>query len=200
MNLKNYGLNNGESMKVAIYCRVSKQDQHPENQMLALKQFAKDRNYDVYHIYVDSISGSKDSRPALNELMMGARSKKFNAVVVWKLDRLGRSLQHLIQIIQEWDHLGIQFICKTQDIDTTKPSGKLIFHIFGAIAEFEREIIRERILLGLERRKKQGKRLGRPKGSKDKKRRRTSGYINRWTGKKTTPHKMGNRSRENYAK
>ena len=187
-------------MKVAIYVRVSKEDQHPENQILELEDFAKDRNYDVYHIYVDRISGSKDSRPALNELMLDARNKNFTAVVVWKLDRLGRSLQHLIQIIQEWNHLGIQFICKTQDIDTTKPSGKLIFHIFGAIAEFEREIIKERILLGLERRKKEGKPLGRPKGSKDKKRRRKSGYIQRWAGKKTTPHKIENFPKENYAK
>ncbi len=176
-------------MNVAIYVRVSKEDQHPENQILELEEFAKDRDFDVYSTYIDKISGSKDSRPALNELLMDARRKKFNAVIVWKLDRLGRSLQHLIQIIQEFENLGIQFICKTQDIDTTKPSGKLIFHIFGAIAEFEREIIRERILLGLERRKKQGKPLGRPKGSKDKKRRRKSGYYQRWSSKKTTPIK-----------
>ena len=187
-------------MKVAIYVRVSKEDQHPENQILELEEFAKDRGFDVYFTYVDKISGSKDSRPALNELMMDARNKKFNAVVVWKLDRLGRSLQHLIQVIQEWDKLGIDFICKTQPIDSTTPSGKLIFHIFGAIAEFEREIIRERILLGLERRKKQGKKLGRPKGSKDKKARRKSGYYQRWASKKTTPMKKGVLPRETHGK
>ncbi len=187
-------------MNVAIYVRVSKEDQHPENQILELEEFAKDRDFNVYSTYIDKISGSKDSRPALNELMIDARSKKFNAVIVWKLDRLGRSLQHLIQIIQEFENLGIQFICKTQDIDTTKPSGKLIFHIFGAIAEFEREIIRERILLGLERRKKEGKLLGRPRGSKDKKKRRKSGYYQRWSGKKTTPVKKEVLIGRNYGK
>lgn len=178
-------------MKVAIYVRVSKDDQHPENQIYELEEFAKDRNFDVYYTYVDKISGSKDSRPALNELMMDARERKFNAVLVWKLDRLGRSLQHLIQIIQEWNNLGIQFICKTQDIDTTKPSGELIFHIFGAIAQFERKLIIERINLGLERARKQGKKLGRPKGSKDKKRRKKGGYYLRYqNSKKSSPLKI----------
>lgn len=187
-------------MKVAIYVRVSKEDQHPENQIYELEDFAENRGFDVYYTYVDRISGSKDNRPGLNELMIDARQKKFDAVLVWKLDRLGRSLQHLIQIIQEFKNLDIQFICKTQDIDTTKPSGKLIFHIFGAIAEFEREIIRERILLGLERLKKEGKKLGRPKGSKDKKRRRRSGYIQRWASKKTTPIKNDRSLGRDYAK
>lgn len=175
-------------MKVAVYVRVSKEDQHPENQILELKKYAEDRSYKIYYTYVDQISGIKDSRPAFNELMINARQKQFDAVLVWKLDRLGRSLQHLIFIIQEFESLGIQFICKTQDIDTTKPSGKLIFHIFGAIAEFEREIIRERIILGLQRARKQGKKLGRPKGKKDTKRRRRSGYYQRWS-KKSSPSK-----------
>ncbi len=178
-------------MKVAIYVRVSKEDQHPENQIYELEEFAKDRNFDVYYTYVDKISGAKDSRPALNELMMDVRGRKFDAVLVWKLDRLGRSLQHLIQIIQEWNNLGIQFICKTQNIDTTTDEGKLIFHIFGAIAEFERGIIRQRINMGLERARKQGKKLGRPKGSKDKKRRKKGGYYLRYqNSKKSSPLKI----------
>ena len=187
-------------MKVAIYVRVSKEDQHPENQIIELEEFAEIKKFDVYFTYVDRISGSKDSRPALNELMIDARRKKFNAVLVWKLDRLGRSLQHLIQTIKEWENQGIDFISMTQGFDTTTKEGKLFFHIFGAIAEFEREIIRERILLGLERRRKEGKPLGRPKGSKDKKRRRRSGYIQRWAGKKTTPSKIGLLSGRTYAK
>ncbi|EMR75595.1 site-specific recombinase, DNA invertase Pin [Thermoplasmatales archaeon SCGC AB-540-F20] len=179
-------------MKVAIYVRVSKEDQHPENQILELTEYAESRKdiKGIYHTYVDKISGVKDSRPALNELMMDARERKFDAVLVWKLDRLGRSLQHLIQIIQEWNNLGIQFICKTQDIDTTKPSGELIFHIFGAIAQFERKLIIERINLGLERARKQGKHLGRPKGSKDKKRRKKGGYYLRYqNSKQSSPSK-----------
>lgn len=176
-----------QSEIVAIYARVSKEDQHPENQVIELSDYAQSRGFRVYKTYIDRISGSKDSRPALNELMIDAREKRFNAVLVWKLDRLGRSLQHLIQVIQEWENLGIQFICKTQDIDTTKPYGRLIFHIFGAIAEFERELIRERIYLGLERAKKQGKQLGRHLGSKDKKRRKRSGYIQRWSKQSPPP-------------
>lgn len=177
-------------MKVAIYVRVSKEDQHPENQIYELEEFAKDRNFDVYYTYVDKISGSKDSRPALNELMIDSREKRFDAVLVWKLDRLGRSLQHLIQIIQEWNNLGIDFICKTQPIDTTTNEGKLIFHIFGAIAEFERGIIRERINSGLDRARRQGKKLGRPKGSKDKKRRKKGGYYLRYqNSKQSSPSK-----------
>ena len=177
-------------MKVAIYVRVSKEDQHPENQIYELEEFAKDRNFDVYYTYVDKISGAKDSRPALNELMIDSREKRFDAVLVWKLDRLGRSLQHLIQIIQEWNNLGIDFICKTQPIDTTTNEGKLIFHIFGAIAEFERGIIRERINSGLDRARRQGKKLGRPKGSKDKKRRKKGGYYLRYqNSKQSSPSK-----------
>lgn len=173
-------------LRVAIYCRTSKLDQHPENQLLELREYAKQQGWRIYKEYIDQIPGSKESRPALDRLMQDARQKKFDLILIWKLDRLGRSLQHLIQIVQEWRNKGINFICKTQNIDTTTPSGNLIFHIFGAIAEFERELIRERILLGLVRRKKQGKKLGRPKGSKDKKRRRRAGYINRYL-KKTTP-------------
>jgi len=171
-------------MKVAIYVRTSKLDQHPENQLIELREYAKQQGWVVYKEYTDQISGAKESRPALNDLMRDARDKCFDAVLIWKLDRLGRSLQHLIQIIQEWQNKGVNFICKTQNIDTTTPSGRLVFHIFGAIAEFERQLIRERILLGLARRKKEGKVMGRPMGSKDKKRRRTSGYINRWVNSK----------------
>lgn len=175
-------------MKIAIYVRVSKEEQHPENQVMDLVGYADNRSFDVKKVYIDRISGSKDSRPALNQLMTDARLGKFDAVLVWKLDRLGRSLQYLIQIIHEWNNLGIDFICKTQPIDTTTNEGKLIFHIFGAIAEFERGIIRERINIGLNRARKQGKKLGRPKGRKDTRQRRKSGYYQRWS-KKSPPSK-----------
>lgn len=171
-------------MKVAIYARTSKLDQHPENQLIDLREYSKQQGWEITKEYIDQISGAKESRPALNELMVDSRANLFDTVLIWKLDRLGRSLQHLIQIIQEWQNKDINFICKTQSIDTTTPSGKLIFHIFGAISEFERELIRERILLGLARRKKEGKLMGRPKGSSDKKRRRRSGYIARWNKSK----------------
>ena len=188
-------------MKVAVYVRVSKEDQHPENQIIELNEYAEKRDFEIFHTYVDKISGATDSRPALNELMQDARKKYFDGVVVWKLDRLGRSLQHLIQIIGEWRNLNIDFICMTEPIDTTSPSGELIFHIFGAIAQFERQLITERINLGLDRARKQGKRLGRPPGKKDNpgKPRRKSGYYQRWS-KKSSPYKNGVLSKENNEK
>jgi len=186
-------------MKIAIYCRTSTQDQHPENQIMALTKYAEDRGFVIYHIYVDEVSGAKDSRPALNELMIDARAKRFDAVLVWKLDRLGRSLQHLLQVVSEWKNLGIQFICMTEPIDTTSPSGELIFNIFGAIAQFERELIIERINLGLDRARKQGKALGRPKGKKDGKVRTKSGYYQRWS-KKSSPTNYAVFTKEKHGK
>ena len=178
-------------MKVAIYSRESTSEQHPENQVISLTKYAQDRGFEIYDTYIDRASGSKDSRPSLNELMIDARQRRFDAVLVWKLDRLGRSLQHLIQVISEWKNLGIQLICMTEPIDTTSASGELFFNIFGAIAQFERELIRERINLGLNRARKQGKHLGRPKGKKDRKVRRKSGYYLRWASKKPSHENEG---------
>lgn len=185
-------------VKCAIYARVSTLDQNPENQIISLKKYALDRGYSIFNDYIDRIGGCSDSRPALNVLMHDLRKGDFNAVFIWKLDRLGRSLPHLLQIVGEMERHGVDLITQTQgSIDTTTSTGKLIFQIFGAIAEFERELIRERVLLGLERAKSQGKRLGRPPGKKDGKRRRRSGYNNRWANerqkksKKTPPLKSG---------
>lgn len=204
---------NNDSYKVALYVRVSKADQHPENQEIELKQYAMAHNFEIYDIYIDRISGAKDSRPALNDLMTDARKKMFKAVIIWKVDRLGRSVAHMTQVIQEWQNLGIDLIITTLGIDTRTPTGKLILGIFSQIAEFERELIRERINLGISRCKqelkdkgyyvkKDGKKitkLGRPKGSKDKnpKGRRKSGYYRRWEneGKKTTLGKIEKRLR-----
>lgn len=161
-------------MKVAIYCRVSTEEQDPKNQEKDLREFCKNRDHTIIKVYTDVISGSKDSRPALNRLMQEAYNKEFEAVLIWKLDRLGRSLKHLIDIVNKFQNWKIDLICKTQDIDTSTPNGKLLFHIFGAVAEFERELISERTKLGLKNAKNVGKR------GKDKKPRRKSGYINRW--------------------
>jgi DNA invertase Pin-like site-specific DNA recombinase len=173
-------------MKAAIYARVSKQEQNPENQILNLKQYTNERNYEIYKIYVDKISGTKDTRPALQTMMQDAKEQKFKAVIIWKLDRLGRSLQHLIQIVEALKRYNIDLICKTQNIDTTTSTGKFTFYLFGAIAELEKEMITERINLGLQRARIKGKKLGRPKGKKDSKKRRKSGYYQRWS-KKTPP-------------
>jgi Site-specific recombinases, DNA invertase Pin homologs len=137
-------------MKVAIYARTSTEEQHPENQVNELKEYAQRCGHEVSGVYVDYISGAKESRPQLDLLMQDARQKKCEAVLIWKLDRLGRSLPHLIHILEEWHNRGIGLICMTQNIDTTTPAGKLVFHIFGAIAEFERELVKERIKLSIQ--------------------------------------------------
>jgi len=170
-------------MKVAIYVRVSRIDLHPENQVLELKKYCEEKGYEIYKIYEDRISGIKENRPALNEMMEDAKQKKFDAVLIWKLDRLGRSLQHLVKVVGELDKYGVDLICKTQNIDTTTSGGKLLFHIFCAIAEFERDLISERTRAGLERARAEGKQIGRRKGQKDSKKRRTEGYILRYQKK-----------------
>lgn len=168
-------------MKVAIYVRVSTDDQHPEKQVAELEEFCRARHYEVHQIYTDRISGSKDSRPALNDLMQDAYNHNFDAVLIWKLDRLGRSLPHLISIMEKFKLWRVDLICKTQDIDTSTPNGKLLFHIFGAVAEFERELISERTKMGLKRAKNVGKR------GKDKRPRKKSGYLLRWANKGVPP-------------
>lgn len=161
-------------MKVAIYCRVSTQEQNPEHQEKELRIFCNNRNYEIVEVYSDVISGSKDSRPELNKLMQDAYNRRFEAVIIWKLDRLGRSLQHLIDIINKFKLWNIALICQTQDLDTTTPNGKLLFHIFGAVAEFEKTLISERTKAGLKNAKNVGKR------GKDKKTRKKGGYILRY--------------------
>lgn len=169
-------------MKCAIYCRVSTDEQNPKHQEKALIEYAKNQKYNIHKVYTDITSGSKQSRPALNDLMFDARSKKFDVVLVWKLDRLGRSLQHLLAIIHEWELKNINFTCITQSIDTTTSSGKLTFHILGAVAEFERTLISERTKEGMKKALKEG-RVGRPTGSKDSHPRKKGGYYLRYANK-----------------
>ena len=158
--------------RTAIYCRVSREGQVIDEQLEECKRFCENKGFYVVREYSDIISGIKDSRPNLDLLMKDAFNGEFDVVVVWKLDRLGRSLQHLVSIVNQWKMYNIDFICVTQQFDTTTPNGKLLFHIFSAIAEFERELISERTKLGLRRAKNVGKR------GKDKKPRRTIGYYN----------------------
>ncbi len=166
-------------MKIAIYIRVSTQEQHPENQRIALEEYAKRSSYE-YEIFEEKESTRK-TRPIKQELLGRLRMKEFDGVLVWKLDRWARSISELILEAQElFIGKNISFVSLKDNIDLSTSSGRLVFHIFSALAEFEREIIRERTLLGLERAKKEGKRLGRPSGSKDKKARRKSGYLLRY--------------------
>lgn len=165
-------------MKVVIYARVSTEEQSIDKQVVECMEFCKFRKYDVVSVYKDVISGSKDSRPQLDLLMKASFKKEFDAVVVWKLDRLGRSLQHLLSIVGQWKKSGIGFISVTQQFDTTSSGGNLIFSIFGSMAQFERDLISERTKMGLKHAKNVGKR------GKDKKARRKGGYLLYWARKK----------------
>jgi len=149
--------------RVAIYARVSTKDQNPESQLLDLRKYVKLRNWTIYQEYVDwGVSGAKESRPALDKLMKDARKRKFDILLVWKFDRFARSTKHLVTALEELEGLGIDFCSYEDSIDTSTNHGKLVFTIMGAIAEFERSLIRERVLSGLRRAKENGIRLGRP--------------------------------------
>ena len=161
----------------AIYARVSTEGQHISNQVESLKTFCSQQNLKVYKVYSDKISGTKSSRPELMEMLKDARDRRFDVVVVWKLDRLGRSLQHLIKVVGYFQRWKVDFICTTQAIDTSSSGGRLVFHIMAALAEFEREIISERTKLGLKNAKNVGKR------GKDQGPRKKGGYYLRYQKK-----------------
>jgi DNA invertase Pin-like site-specific DNA recombinase len=153
-------------MRAAIYARVSTLDQEPENQLQELRRYAEARGWTAMEFIDRGISGAKERRPALDDLLLAAKRRRFDVVVCWRLDRLGRNLKHLITLLDEFQALGIAFVSLGEGIDATTPAGKLQMHILGAIAEFERARIAERVRAGLQRAKAQGKRLGRPrKGS-----------------------------------
>jgi putative DNA-invertase from lambdoid prophage Rac len=171
-------------MLVAIYTRVSTADQTNENQLIELRRFCKNNNYEVFAEYSDIISGTKSSRPALDKMLQAMREKQFEAVIVYKFDRLGRSTIHLLQLLEELKNKGVRLIATSQNIDTSTSMGKLFFTILSGIAEIEREMMMERSKLGRERARSQGKALGRPVGAKDKGRRITSGYNLYWQKQK----------------
>jgi DNA invertase Pin-like site-specific DNA recombinase len=150
----------------ALYMRVSTKGhgQTTDTQAVALREYAQRRGFDVVEEYRDEgISGSKDSRPALDRLMKDARARKFDVVIVARFDRFARSVSHLLRALDEFNHLGIDFISLSESIDTSTPVGKMIFTVLGAVAELERNLIRERVQMGISRARKQGKALGRPR-------------------------------------
>lgn len=152
-----------DRQKVAIYCRVSTDRQNLETQLLPLRSFANSRNFAIYGEYGDvGVSGVKTRRPGLDALIKAARAKEIDIVLVARFDRFARSVSHLVQSLEEFNALGIDFISLNESIDTSLPAGKLIFTVLAAVAELERSIIIERIAAGLKRARKQGKRLGRP--------------------------------------
>ena len=151
--------------RIAIYARVSTDKQSTENQLLELRTLCTKLGYTIVQEYTDNgISGAKsrDERPALNLLLKDATRRKFDRVMCWSIDRLGRSLQHLVEILNELQALKIDLFFQQQGMDTSTPSGRMIFSVFGAIGEFERNLIRERVLAGQQRAKANGVKLGRP--------------------------------------
>jgi DNA invertase Pin-like site-specific DNA recombinase len=152
-------------MRAAIYARVSTPDQEPENQLAELRQYASARGWSATE-YVDrGVSGAKDRRPALDVLLRDAKHRRFDVLVCWRLDRLGRNLRHLILLLDELTAVGVGFVTLGEGIDTTSPTGRLVLHVLGAISEFERTRIAERVRAGLQRARAQGRRLGRPRES-----------------------------------
>ncbi len=144
--------------RVAVYARVSTSDQSTESQLLDLRRYVRERGWDIFREYVDEgISGTKDSRPALNELMNDARKRRFDAVLVWRFDRFARSTRHLINALEEFKNLGIDFVSYQENIDTSSPLGSAIFTIISAVAQLEKDIIAERVKAGLRKAVENGK-------------------------------------------
>lgn len=177
-------------MKAGVYYRVSTRDKQDVGmQIKSIKDYCEREQIQIVKEYQDiGESGSKESRPEFDKLLEDMRNKEFDCIVVFKLDRIGRSLSHLVKLFEEFKKKNINFISVTQAINTTTPEGRMFLHMLMVLAEYERELTISRINAGLERAKAEGKRLGRKKGSKDKVRRRKSGYYNRWL-KQSTPQK-----------
>lgn len=151
--------------RVALYARVSTlNNQDPEMQLAELREYAGRRGWQIVEEFTDQgVSGCKESRPALNRLMSDACRRRFDAVLVWKIDRFGRSLKHLVNALAELAALGVAFVSLRDNLDLSTPSGRLMFQIIGAMAEFERALIQERVRAGLRNARAKGKRLGRPR-------------------------------------
>ncbi len=151
-------------MRVGLYIRVSTSDQNPEGQLDALRDYALARGLEVVAEYADlGVSGARRSRPALDNLVKAAKRREIDAVVITKLDRLGRSLTHLLALLGDLEALGVELISLDDGIDTSTPAGRLFMQMHGAFAEYERALIRERVSAGIKTARRRGKHLGRPK-------------------------------------
>jgi len=151
-------------MRVAIYSRVSTREQDPALQLLDLREYAERRGWSISEEYVDlGESGAQASRPALDRLMADARHRRFDVVLVWRFDRFARSTRHLLLALEEFRGLRIEFASYMEQIDTASPLGQAMFTIIGALAQFERALLIERVRAGLRKARAEGKRLGRPR-------------------------------------
>jgi len=168
--------NKQKESSVAIYARVSTvgKGQDVDMQLRDLRAYATSRGLSIFKEYIDDgVSGRKDKRPALDILMNDARKRRFDAVLVWRFDRFARSTKHLVTALEDFRHLGIDFISFQENIDTSSPMGKAMFTIVSAIAELEADIIRERVVAGITNARAKGKRLGRPSPDVDQEELRT---------------------------
>jgi DNA invertase Pin-like site-specific DNA recombinase len=152
-------------MKAAIYARVSTTNhgQDVTMQTRELREYCERRGWTVAGEYVDTMSGAKDRRPALDRLMAEAHRRKFDVVAVWKFDRFARSVSHLLRALDTFRVLGIEFVSLSESLDTATPAGRMVFTVLGAVAELERSLIAERVRAGLRNARAKGKKLGRPR-------------------------------------
>ncbi len=156
-------------MNVAVYARVSTMNgQDPEMQLRELREYCQRRGWTVTAEYVDAgISGAKEKRPELDRLLADAHRRRFDAVVVWRFDRFARSVSHLLRALETFRSLGIEFVSLSEQVDTSTPTGKLVFTVLGAVAELERSLITERVRAGIRNARAKGKRWGRPRSTVD---------------------------------
>jgi DNA invertase Pin-like site-specific DNA recombinase len=154
------------NINAAVYARVStlNGNQDPSMQTRELKEYCERRGWQVFDCYVDNgVSGKKDSRPQLNRMMQDAHERRFDVVVVWRFDRFARSVSHLLRALETFNSLGVQFVSLSEQVDTSTPTGRMVFTVLGAVAELERNLIVERVRAGLRHARAKGKRLGRPR-------------------------------------
>lgn len=151
-----------KKIRVAMYSRVSTDGQNTDGQESVMREYARNRGWEVTRVYRDKMSGVKSSRPALDELMTDARKRAMDIVLVWRFDRFARSVSHLLQALEAFRTVGIEFVSISEQVDTSTPTGKMVFTVLGAVAELERSLIAERVRMGLQNARKRGKRLGRP--------------------------------------
>jgi DNA invertase Pin-like site-specific DNA recombinase len=165
-----------KQVRCALYARVSTNGirQDPEMQLAELRELCKARGWTIVAEYVDFMSGAKESRPQLNQMTIDARAGKFNCVLVWKLDRYARSLRHLVNALAEYQSMNIAFVSLKDSLDLSTANGRLMFGIIAAMAEFERELIRERIMASIKKARAEKKVLGRPKLTNPEKMSRTT--------------------------
>src|SRR5581483_5372492 len=147
--------------RAVLYMRVSSVDQHPETQLHDLRVMAAQRGYHIVREYTDKISGTRAKRPGLDELLADARRCRFDVVIVWAFDRLARSVKHFLEVLDELNHLNIEFISFRENVDTSGPLGRAMIVIIGAIAELERNLIIERVRSGMRRARLEGRQIGR---------------------------------------